>query len=168
MDLKTNYPNNHRKPNPKAAFPAQGRGHQAPNLNGCSCSKLREFLSSSHSKSCGWADRFSRQLVRNADSQASAQNSWIRICMLNYIPRESMCTCKSGKRLAMVMEQPELLAGMWGALTDSNLQPLAQILQPNLSPNLEKYILWVDFRPPMGQLAFIIHRWIREFSEAWK
>lgn len=131
MDLKTNYPNNHWKPNPKAAFPAQGQGHQAPNLNGCSCSKLREFLSSCHSKG------FSRQLVRNADFQASAQNSWIRICILNYIPREAMCTCKSGKRLAMEMEQPELLAGMWGALVASDLQPLVQILQPKLSPNLE-------------------------------
>lgn len=79
-----------------------------------------------------------------------------------------MCTCKPGKCLAKVMEQPELLVGMWGALIDSNLQRLAQILQPNLSPNLEKYILWVDFRLLMGQLAFIIHRWIREFSEAWK
>lgn len=50
----------------------------------------------------------------------------------------------------MVMEQPELLVGVWGA---SPQQPLVQILQPNLSPNLEKYVLWVDFRLPMGQLA---------------
>lgn len=68
----------------------------------------------------------------------------------------------------MEMELPELLGGMWGALVASDLQPLVQILRPKLSPNLEMYVLWVDCRLPMGQLAFIIHHWIREFSEAWK